>query len=148
MKTKTWKKMISSVFIVLICLQIGFADDVRLKIPESTVNNILAAMVESKYLSYGTSCNIDISPLGLTIATITYYSFKPQDISVDISSGNNFSLTIVFKMQANFDIIAWNFPLKVSDQSVTINGTIDRIEQGSGYKIRLTPLSLYYIKPA
>jgi|GEM_PF-1293895 len=144
MKTKTWKKMISSVFIVLICLQIGFADDVRLKIPESTVNNILAAIVESKYLSYGTSCNIDISFLSLNVAVVTYYSFKPQDISLDISTGNNFSLTIDFKIKANFDTPIFDFLLKASNLSVTINGTIDRVEQGSGYKIRLTPLSLYY----
>lgn len=54
MKTKFWKNIISSFFLALFCVQNILSDDVRLKVTETSINNLAAAIIESKYLSYGT----------------------------------------------------------------------------------------------
>ncbi|HQM36970.1 MAG TPA: hypothetical protein PKV79_09050 [Candidatus Marinimicrobia bacterium] len=135
MKTKTWKKMISSIFVLLICMQISLADDVRLKIPETTVNNLMAAVMESKYLSYGTS---DAGGI------VTYYSIKPQNVTLDVSSGNQFSLSMDVDAMANFDLVLFGFPLYLNNQSFTITGIISLQTQGTGYKITFVPQDIVY----
>jgi len=40
MDTKFWKNIVSSCFLIIFCIQTGFADNVRLKIEKTTVNNL------------------------------------------------------------------------------------------------------------
>ena len=135
MNTIFWKSIVSSFFLVVFCLQNSFADDVRLKIPVSSINNLFSAITESKYLSYGTFDNGGY---------VTYYSIKLQSATMNVSAGNTFSLTLVVDAMADFNVASFDFGARLTGQSITVTGPINLQPQGTGYKITFTPTNITY----
>jgi len=109
------------------------AQDIKLKIPKSSIDNMLSAFIKAKYFSYGTT------DLG---AFVQYYSLKPYSATINIQPGNIFSLTIVSNFTANINLTIFDFDYVINNISATLSGVIQLDDYEGGYKIIFIPNSI------
>ena len=124
--------------ICFICLMmfvstISNAQDIKLKINKTSIENMMNAFIKSKYFSYGTT------DLG---GFVRYYSLKIQSASFNIQPGNIFSILFTVDWVANFNLVIFDFDYVEHNKNVTLTGTIQLHTLASGYKIVFVPQSI------
>ncbi|MEQ9308041.1 MAG: hypothetical protein RLN90_01200 [Balneolaceae bacterium] len=133
-------KRIVRINILIVCISCFFlqqvkANDVQVKIPETSVNAVLGKLVNAKFFSYGSTHSE---------STISYYSLKVKSAIVDIKNGNQFDINIIADARANFSFSIFNFDKQLDNRSITIHGHVEIQNQGSGYKVVFVPDNLTY----
>src|SRR5690606_32634610 len=107
------------------------ANDVQVKIPESSLQVVINKMIEARAFSFGSTSD----KVG-----VNYYGYLPYQAVLDILPGNEFTLTLTGKAIANFQLGPFNFNLSgLNNQVIVIDGSINIQNQGSGYKLILIP---------
>ena len=76
------------------------AQDVKLRIPKTSINKTAEAFITAKYLSYG---SVDDGNF------IEYYSLKPQSATISLQQGNVFTITLNVDFNANFNYSIFDF---------------------------------------
>ncbi len=114
------------------------ADDVRLRISQTSINLVFEAMLKSKLLSYGKFTGDH------QFIDITYYSLKPKELTLNLQPGKVFTLTMKADAAANFKFGDFEFGKTSLNQTITISGVVSLVQVGTSYKIRFTPQSFIY----
>ena len=130
MKTKSWIKTTLTLSFIALSFQASFAQDLTLRISETSLNSFLGAVTTSRFLSYG---HIGSPGLG-----ITYYSCKPQSVSFDIKPSNKFTMNAVVNLAANLNAWIVDPHFVLHDVSITVNGTVSLQPLGSGFQVTFT----------
>ncbi|RNC83740.1 MAG: T9SS C-terminal target domain-containing protein [Balneola sp.] len=109
------------------------ANDVQIKISKTSLQIVLDKMIEARAFSYGSTSSK---------AIVNYYGYKPTSATLELFSGNSFSVTFSGEAIANFQLGPFSFDLPgLSNQVIVVNGDVTIVNEGTGYKIVLTPTS-------
>src|SRR5690606_30240484 len=119
--------------LILITTTITNAQDIKLKIPKASIDNMMNAFIKAKYFSYGAT------DLG---GFVQYYSLKPQSASVNIQPDNNFSIYFTLDWAANINLTIFDFDYVEHDKNVTLTGTVQLDTIADGYKVVFVPQNI------
>lgn len=116
--------------------------DVSLKLTEASVNQALAALVDTKAINFA---KLDGAKWG-----VVHYNVNIESASINFVAGttNNVQLTITVNARANFDIVVRLFSVNLEHWPITLRCDASLTTQGNGYKIVLTPKDIESYMPS
>ncbi|MEX2603806.1 MAG: T9SS type A sorting domain-containing protein [Gracilimonas sp.] len=114
----------------LLNIQAVSANDVQLKVPKSSIENMLDAFIHARFFSYGGDPNV---------SSVYYYNFRPINASLTLPGNNRFEINMDFNAYINFELAGFEFEHNYGTKNVTIKGYLSIQTQGDGFKLLLVP---------